>query len=106
MEKLNNLENFGDVIADLNEEQKKAFAVYVNAFNITPDDDAILENFFESFEGEWLSERNFAINLVDELDFFRGVPEAIEMYFDYEAFTNDLFIDEYYFDSGFVFRCV
>lgn len=57
-------------------------------------DDAI-ENFEEAFRGEWGSERDFAENLLDDLGELDKIPENLRYYFDYEAYTRDLFINDY-----------
>ena len=90
--------------AKLVDDDKEAFEVYAAAFGSSRDDVSIFDNFREAYCGEWDSEKDFTYNLVDELDYLRGVPDSIASYFDYEAFARDLFIDYYYFDSGFIFR--
>ena len=90
--------------AKLDDEDKEAFEVYVAAFGSSRDDVSIFDNFREAYQGKWDSEKDFTYNLVDEIGYLHGVPESVANYFDYEAFARDLFIDDYYFDSGFCFR--
>ena len=65
---------------------------------------SIFDNFREAYQGKWDSEKDFAEFIVDECGMLHGTPDFVKNYFDYEAFARDLFIDDYYFDSGFVFR--
>ena len=90
--------------AKLDDDDKEAFEVYVAAFGSSRDDVSIFDNFREAYQGKWDSEEDFTYNLVDEIGFLQGVPDSVANYFDYAAFARDLFIDDYYFDSGFVFR--
>ena len=90
--------------ANLDDDDKEAFEVYVAAFGSSRDDVSIFDNFREAYQGKWDSEKDFTYNLVDEIGYLQGVPDSVASYFDYEAFARDLFIDDYYFDSGFVFR--
>ena len=90
--------------AKLDDDDKEAFEVYVAAFGSSRDDVSIFDNFREAYQGKWDSEEDFTYNLVDEIGFLQGVPDSVANYFDYAAVARDLFIDDYYFDSGFVFR--
>ena len=90
--------------ANLDDDEREAFEVYVAAFGSSRDDVSIFDNFREAYQGKWDSEKDFTYNLVDEIGYLQGVPDSVASYFDYEAFARDLFIDDYYFDSGFVFR--
>ena len=64
--------------------------------------------------GKWDSEKDFAEHIIDEcyrsafgrlqgknLDDMMG---HLASYFDYEAYARDLFIDDFYFSNGYVFR--
>lgn len=54
------------------------------------------EDFDEAYFGEWLTEQEFAENLVDECGLLADMPENLRYYFDYEAFARDLFINDYW----------
>ena len=41
------------------------------------------------------------LNAIYNLDDMMG---SLASYFDYEAYARDLFIDDYYFTNGYVFR--
>ena len=90
--------------ANLDDDEREAFEVYVAAFGSSRDDVSIFDNFREAYQGKWDSEKDFAEFIVDECGMLHGTPDFVKNYFDYEAFARDLFIDDYYFDSGFVFR--
>ena len=90
--------------AELNDDEREAFEVYVSAFGSSRDDISIFDNFREAYNGKWSSEEDFAEQLAEDCCMLHGAPESLKMYFDYKAFARDLFIDDYYFESGFVFR--
>ena len=46
-------------------------------------------------------EEDFAYRIVEEC---YDLPEFAKTYFDYEKFARDLFMCDYWFDDGFVFR--
>ena len=62
-----------------------------------------LESFDEAFCGAYDSELDYAYEIADEC---MNIPENIKPYFDYERFSNDLFIGDYSYIDGFVFRCI
>ena len=47
------------------------------------------------------SEEDFAYEIIEEC---YNLPEFAKTYFDYEKFARDLFMCDYWFDDGFVFR--
>ena len=60
------------------------------------------DNFEEAYEGEYNSEEDFAEWLVDEIG-MENIQNR-EYYFDYDKFARDLFISDYDFVDGYVFR--
>lgn len=90
--------------AELDDKEREAFEVYVSAFGSSMDDCGIFDDFREAYQGKWDSEEEFAEQLADDCCMLDNVPESVKMYFDYAAFARDLFIGDYYFESGFVFR--
>ena len=90
--------------AKLDDDDKEAFEVYVAAFGSSKDDCSIFDTFREAYQGKWDSEEDFTYNLVEELCLLDNAPEFVKNYFNYSAFARDLFIEDYYFDSQFVFR--
>lgn len=89
---------------NLTDTEKDAFWTWINyiGYNIA-DNDAqdLIDEFKHSYVGEYEDEEDFAYQLVDEIYY---LPEVAKTYFDYEKFAIDLFINDYYFDNGFVFQ--
>lgn len=63
-------------------------------------------DFIESFEcryrGEYDSEKDFAEEIFDQFD-HKEIPDIYTMYFDIDAFSRDIFINDYVFIDGYVF---
>lgn len=90
----------------LDDTEAEAFETFINIFGYDLDEDdpaELLEGFRERYQGEYDSEQEFAHELAGEC-----CPEIetspFGMYFDYGAFCRDLFLTDYTFDGGFVFR--
>ena len=65
------------------------------------------DHFEESYAGSgYESEQDYAEQFIDEVGYLDEMPEHLRAYFDYEAFARDLFIDDYHFDQGHIFRNV
>ena len=62
------------------------------------------DKFEEAFQGEYESELEFTYQLIDDTGMLTDLPEELQRYFDYEAFNRDLFISDYTFLDGYVFR--
>lgn len=65
------------------------------------------EGYREAYQGQYPTERDFAEELSDAIDLLGEVREdsILARYFDWDAWTRDLFLGEYYRDSdGHVFR--
>jgi antirestriction protein len=56
------------------------------------------EAFHDTYNGTWNSEEEFAEQLADDVFGVdpRGESDVVARYFDYEAFTHDLFMYDYY----------
>lgn len=78
---------------------EEALIVYINYAGSWSKSD-----FEEVYNGEHDSEKSFAEELVDELGYLSEMPEHLRSYFDYEKFARDIFITDYWFEDGFVFR--
>lgn len=85
--------------AELDEDDREAYEAYVDAFN----NDSI-DSFKENFMGKWDSEEAFAEHIIDESYDLVGMMGSLHYYFDYKAYARDLFIEDYYFTDGMVFR--
>ena len=74
------------------EKHGEAFAKYVEHIG---DDETSEEDFLDHYEGEWESEVAYAEHIFDEC-WMENVPENIQSYINYAAFSNDLFMDDYF----------
>lgn len=60
-------------------------------------------DFEDSYQGEADNEAAYAEQLFDEC-YAHDIPENLRYYIDYEKFARDLFISDYWFEDGYVFR--
>ena len=92
---------------ELEEEEKEPFMIYVNNIGCDLDDfDQVYQDFQECYSGNWNENWSdprlkFAENLFDDV---YEVPENIQLYIDYEKFSHDLFMSDYWEVDGHVFR--
>ena len=63
-----------------------------------------LKHFEDCYVGEYDSEEDYAREIVDECYDLEKLMGHLANYFDYDAFARDLFINDYYYDNGYVFR--
>ena len=85
--------------AELDEDDREAFEEFTDSFG-----NDSFDSFKERYMGKWDSEKDFAEHIVNECYNLDDMMGHLASYFDYEAFARDLFIDDYYFTDGFVFR--
>lgn len=91
-------------ISTLSEMQQQAFGKWLeNTGNDISSEriDDLITSFEDDFQGEYASERDFAYEIIEEC---YDLPDFAKLYFDYEKFARDLFIGDYWFTEGFVFR--
>ena len=62
-----------------------------------------LSEFEDAYRGEYSSEQDYAEQLIDDTGMLDAMPENLRNYFDYEAFTRELFMDGHSFTDGHVF---
>lgn len=88
---------------DLDSDEQEQFKAYMEA---TGDDS--ITNYTYRYVGEYDSEKAFAEELLREnfSDIFGECADEsfIEMYFDYDAYARDLFMSDYTYHDGYVFR--
>ena len=82
-------------VGRLIEEHGEAFAAYADNIGKGAD----VDGFEDAYCGEWDSEKAYAENLFDEL-YAHDVPDHLANYIDYDAFSRDLFINDYYSVDG------
>ena len=61
------------------------------------------DTFESTYMGRYDSETNYAEQYLDDTGTLDQIPENLRYYFDVGRFARDLFIGDYYYDSGFVF---
>ncbi len=91
-------------VSNLSETQQEAFGVwldYMSSDIANENIDDLIESFEDDYQGEYKDEEDFAYEIVEQC---YDLPEFAKTYFDYEKFARDLFIGDYYFENGFVFR--
>jgi len=81
--------------AEGDSEAKSAFIAWYGSW----DADA----FEESYQGEYGSELEFAYQLIEDTGYLQEVPDTVAQYFNYEAFSRDLFMSDYHSFDGHVF---
>lgn len=94
---MSNRDELRDVWEEYDRQAWEAYKSLVGREYATP------EEFRDSYHGRWDSEREFTENLVDDLGLLREMPENMRWYFDYEAFSRDLFMSDYSYMEGYVF---
>jgi antirestriction protein len=98
-------ENFGDIIdlVELLDKYGEAYRIYLDDVG---SNFASVSDFEERYRGEYKGKVDFAEQFVDDIGMLHDVPDTIALYFDYESFAHDLFIDGYWgeFDSNMNFH--
>lgn len=94
-----------EAIDELDDDKKAAFEVWLNhgSHDITTKDITdLMRSFEDDFQGVYNDEEDYAYEIVDEC---YDLPEFAKTYFDYAKFARDLFMGDYWFEDGYVFRC-
>lgn len=88
---------------DWGEMDKNALYAFLDYFGIDAGADAenVISEFENRYIGYYASPEEYAREMATEL---YNIPEEIECYIDYSAIARDLFICDYAFCDGFVFR--
>ena len=107
-------EEFYEACRELHKDEEDAEYMFQDWENVPEgliDESWISENFFalrdavedlsDEYQGEYDDEEDFAYEIIEEC---YDLPEFAKTYFDYKQFARDLFMCDYWFDDGFVFR--
>ena len=98
-----NLDYLMDIQNCLNQcatsEDEEAFCTWLNEIGNKPDYDS----FETSYCGKYESKEDYTYQYIEDTGLLSDMPEWMQKYFDYEAFTRDLFLD-YTMIDGYVFR--
>lgn len=76
----------------------EALAAYLQYFDVDQ-----ISDFENCFLGAFDSELDFTYYLVEEMELLKDAG-TLELYFNYKAYARDIFINDYVFINGFVFR--
>lgn len=92
--------------SEFSDTENEAFLVWCDDFGYKLsewDASELVEKFRDSYQGEYNSENDFAEQMF--IEFYPETPDYLINYIDYDSFARDLFICDYSFRNGFVFRC-
>ncbi|PSL23643.1 antirestriction protein ArdA [Dyadobacter jiangsuensis] len=98
--------------SEMDEETAEAFEIYCKQINYWPSNGCELEDQIESFRESYQgffggcgkdATLEYTYQYVEDTGLLSGVPQALERYFDYEAFAKDLFLDGYSEYEGHIF---
>lgn len=94
-----------EVQDELYEDEKAPFLAWVefHGWDIKKDPDRAVDTFRDRYYGKWDSETSFEEQLFDEL-YLHDIPSYARDYINYEAFARDLFMYDYDYIEGYVFR--
>ena len=85
--------------ANFDDDKLAAYETFISLFG-----NDVIQTYEESFQGAYNSEEDFTYELVENCGYLSNVPDTIARYFDYEKFSRDLFMTDYHYENGFVFR--
>ena len=93
---------WGDLLERVDDTHLAAFLAWVECGNYSQDVDGlpILSDFDDAYEGEWDSQRDYAEQLADDSGYLPSEDDLsvnpLLRYIDWEAWTRDLFMTDYY----------
>lgn len=93
-----------DAIDTLGIDQQEAFMVWCGhgSYNVANEDACgLVKMFYDEYQGKYESQEDFAYEHVESC---YELSEFAKSYFDYDKFTRDLFMTDYWEEDGFVFR--
>ena len=86
-----------EAIKGMDADRKEAYEIYINGGYDVSD-------FDESYQGMYKDEEDYAYELVQDCYDLDKIMGSLSSYFDYEKFARDLFMSDYWYESGHVFR--
>ncbi|MDL2257101.1 antirestriction protein ArdA [Bacteroidales bacterium OttesenSCG-928-I14] len=99
-----NLFEIIEAISDLSESNQEAFFIWLDngSCNLDRNDiHQLIDSFQDDYQGVYQTEEEYAYEVVEQC---YDLPEFALRYFDYDSFARDLFISDYWFEDGHVFR--
>jgi antirestriction protein len=88
--------------AELSEDEAEAFEIYVNDGN-SPNVDEFRDAYVGCFTSYKVAEELAEWELDQDCE-FQAIPERFKYHFDYEAYGEELLINEFWEHGGYVFR--
>ena len=92
------LDHFSDA-----EEKGEAFLNWKNSVGYTGDMHYLTSKFEEAYEGKYDSEKAYTEYLIEEMGILDKMG-TLSSYFDYESYARDLFMTDYMYLDGVVYR--
>ena len=92
----NKIKEYGE----LDDDKQEAYRIYIDG-GLGEED---IDSFNDAYMGKYDSEEDYAYEIINECYNIEQMMGGLSSYFDYKAYARDLFIDDYYFDNGHVFR--
>ena len=92
-------DDFDTIIEYANHDDRDAVDAFLCCYNIDE-----LDKFDDAYVGKFDSEEDFARHIVDECYDIEKTMGNLSYYFDYDAYARDLFMCDFFFDNGYVFR--
>lgn len=87
---------WGEIYEEVGPEQWPALCAWVRSGSYVAEGDTdypVIGDFEERYAGEWDSFDEYARDLAESTDMLKGVPNEIQQYFDWEAWSRDLAYD-------------
>lgn len=81
-------------VQELLSEHGPAIIAYADHIGADVEDDSLLSSFEDAFRGEYRTEEEYAEQLVEECYDLEKTMGHLAHYFDYEAFSRDLFLSD------------
>jgi antirestriction protein len=88
------------------EERGEAFLNWISMSNYTGDFGYLISQFEEAYQGKYDSARDFAEQIADDMGWYTAM-EKMGMnpnYFDIEFYTREIFMSDYSYSDGVVYR--
>lgn len=96
-----------EILSELDDDTASGFEIYCTQYHSGDfDPHQMLSDFQESYQGKFSGHNpqlEFAYQYVEDTGILSGASPILESYFDYEAFSRDLFLDGYSEIEGHVF---
>ena len=93
-----------EAVTALCETEQEAFFVWLGNSDrdiASEDINDLVSYFKDDYQGEYKDEEDYAYEFIEDC---YDLPDFAKMYFDYEKFARDLFMGDYWYENGFVFR--